>query len=297
VRVTVERMQRVVSDQALALTEWLDEGQRIAPVAGETQRHFDALAELCQALPHDADSSVLLTSAFLSERNLQEPDGLVDALGAAPPRTRFLLAWGHASDNLPERLTAEARRWKQVLGQVDADVADRLELTITKRRSHEKVVVTSAGGWLVGSWNPASSRPNATVFEASLRGTDTGFAKQLLDRIAENMESAPAGRFVGLLGAQLGPPRQVKEGRAQVEALGRALSLLVQAIPNADGTRAEAWGTCLQATRHALMPFLATAKVQLVDEQQTLYKHSEAQKESHAAGSRKGSSCRIHCSG
>lgn len=269
VRVTVERMQRAIVEQASSLTAWLDEGQRVVPVAGETQRHFDALAELCEALPSDEDSLLLFTSAFLNERNLTEPDGLVEALRAAPDRTRFLLAYGHASDDLPEQLATQTERWMRSLRQADPDIAARFQLRITKRRSHEKAVVTSTGGWMVGSWNPASSRPHATVFEASLRGQDPSFAKRILDRLGENLEGEEALGFIGRLGGHLTRAKHSAHGKEHVEELECALALLAEAIPTADGGRAEAWRFCLQATRRALLPFLCTARVELVDEQQT----------------------------
>jgi len=270
VRVTVERLQRLVDQNAEDLARWIDEGQRISPVAGDTQRHFDALAEMCEALPADADSWVLFTSAFLNERNLAEPDGLADALRAAPERTRFLLAWGHASDDLPTELQAQAERWERVLLEAAPDVARRLTLHITKRRSHEKVVVTSTGCWMVGSWNPGSSRPHATVFEASLRGEHSGFARQLSARLADNLEGPDAEGFTEHMNHVLAAgPTHSPRGAVQVEALRDTLAMLAQAVPEPDGGRAEAWAACLDAVRLALHPFLSTAKVQLIDEQQT----------------------------
>lgn len=270
VRDVVARVHELVERGSYALAAWLDEGMLARPVVGPTQRHFDALHELCAGLPEGAGATVLMTTAFLNARNAEEADGLADVLAVAPADTRFLVVYGHANDDLPEQQDRDVRAWEAAMCGRAPVLARRLMVVPGARRSHEKVVVTSEGDWLLGSWNAGSSRPNATVFEGSLLGRSPAFASGLLERIATNVDRKPAAELVDRLRQRLAarpaPPRQ---GAQAVALLLRATAALRSAIPNADGTRTEAWPTALAAVRSTLHPFLTVVQGELVDEQQT----------------------------
>src|SRR5690606_25247321 len=118
------------------------------------------------------------------ERNAAEDQGLADAFGAAPVDARFLVVYGHASDDLPHAVAADLERWQRAMVERRPALAGRLVAVSGVRRSHEKVLISSAGDWMVSSWNAACSRPDALVFEASLCGRSHSFAATLLERLA-----------------------------------------------------------------------------------------------------------------
>src|SRR5690606_7822753 len=123
---------------------------------------------------------------------------------------------------------------------------------------HEKVVVSSRGHWMVGSWNAGSSRPHATVFEGSLLGLDPRLAVDLVDRIAQNIDRPAATALVDDLRDRLRQQAQEPEdGVRAVSQLTHAITCLVEAVPEGDGTRGQAWNIALAAARAALHPFLA----------------------------------------
>jgi formylglycine-generating enzyme required for sulfatase activity len=271
VRARVARLVALVSRSADALASWLYTGHEARPVLGSTQRHFDALAEMCARLERGRAHLVLLTSAFLNAANACEPDGLADALAGAPDDTRFLVVYGHANDDLPEQQARDMQQWRASLSGRAPSLAGRVGVAAGKRRSHEKVVITSAGDWMVGSWNPASSRPHATVFECSLSGCSPALAAQLLGHVEANIEGSETRSVVERLRNMLAQGAETVPGRG-AEAVGRlkrAVGSLEQALPDEDGSRSQAWSVCVRAVRAALQPFLSIAHTEIVDEQQT----------------------------
>ena len=270
VRDVVARVHRLVERGEHELAAWLDEGMPARPVLGPTQCHFDALRELCADLAEGTGAVVLITTAFLNPRNAEEANGLADALAEAPDDAQFLVVYGHANDDLPEAQERDARTWEAALCRNAPHLTSRLTVVAAARRSHEKVIVTSAGDWIVGSWNAGSSRPNAAVFEGSLLGRSATFGIGLVDRIANNVDRPDAVALVETLRRQLVDlPAPARRGVSAVGLLRRATATLRGALPNADGTRHEAWSVALGAVRNALQPFLTVVHGQLVDEQQT----------------------------
>lgn len=274
VRARCDRLAERIEKLHGELVAWLAEGQLVRPVCGPTQRHFDALAEICEALPRERPSWLLLTSAFLNEDNVGGEGGLARSLGCAPSSTRFLLVYGHANDGLPEHQGRDIEQWLSRLRESAPEIAARSLVVAGKRRSHEKVVVSSTGEWMVGSWNPASSRPHALVFECSLAGKSPGFARELVGVVGANVEGEMGERFIADLGDALAsaPPDPVRAGEAAEKAIGalrRCVDLLLRAIPEDDGSRALAWAAAVRALRRAMQPLLSTVRVELIDEQQT----------------------------
>ncbi|MFY0522503.1 SUMF1/EgtB/PvdO family nonheme iron enzyme [Archangium gephyra] len=259
---------------------WFTRGQRVRPVAGPTDRHFDALAELCRGLARPPASNaqsgpwVLLTSAFLNPDNLLEGEGLAAALAEAPPSTRILLVYGHASDALPQEQQRDLEAYQQRLRRLNADLAGRCILVAAKRRSHEKVLLTSNGDWLLGSWNPASSRPGSVVFECSLTGRDRTFTLELLERLEDNLEGDAALQAVTSLREALGvdgteEPTLRETARRHFERLTRAVGLLTRALESGSPPSLPGWTLALRAVRAALHPFLVRTRLELADAHQT----------------------------
>jgi formylglycine-generating enzyme required for sulfatase activity len=267
----VEHLAGLVEGSQAELTEWLDSSVACQPVVGPTQRHFDALREMCRELEGTTEPRVLLTTSFLNESNLSEPDGLAEAMAAAPASTQFTVVYGHASDDLPEQQAQDMAVWAEALEARCPALAGRVQVVAGERRSHEKVVITSLGAWMVGSWNAGSSRPHATVFESSLRGRDSDTAQELLTRIAINIPAPHREPVSGMLAPS---SKSVAAGARpecseSMHLLLRAVTTLTQAVPHADGVRSETWHASLKAVCAALQPFLTAARVDIVDEQQT----------------------------
>lgn len=251
-----------------ARVRWLEETTDVRTVQGPTHRHFDALAEVCERLP--AGGIVLVTSAFLNAENARQEDGLAAALALAPEDARFLLVYGHANDDLPAHQRRDADAWVAALVEREATLRGRVHVSLGKRRSHEKVLLTSAGDWMLGSWNAGSSRPNATVFEASLAGQCVRFASQIAERVAANVEGDDATALVERLARTLAAgAAQAFDGAAALGTLKRAVAAVEAALPDEDGRRADAWRPAIRALRAAALPLQSRARLQLVDEQQT----------------------------
>lgn len=257
---------------------WFIEGQRVRPIVGAADQQFHALAELCRGLWESPSPEtlpwLLLTSAFLNPDNLREGAGLLAALTEAPPSTRFLLVYGHASDAHPAEQQRALETYQRNLQRLDADLAGRCTLVASKRRAHEKLLLTSNGDWMLGSWNAASSRPGSVVFECGLTGRDRPFALTLLDRLEENLEGDAANEAVAALRAALGgaateDPALHETARRHLERLKRALGVLTRALPR-EGTHASrGWAPALRAVRAALHPFLVRTRLELADTHQT----------------------------
>lgn len=271
VRERVERLARMVEQGADALQAWLDQGVAVRPVLGPSQRHFDAVREMCTQLDPSYQHIILITSAFLNSVNAAQEDGLADALAGAPEAARVLVVYGHANDDPLQQQTSDIETWRAALVTRAPSLAGRVLVIAGRRRSHEKVVLTSAGDWMVGSWNAASSRPNATTFECSLTGRSRAFALQTLEHVAPNVEAPEAIPWIsefrkGLAAASIG------EGRGKGVAVGnlkRAVGVLAKVGKMAGEHVDESWTHSIRAVRAALAPFLMVARLDLVDEQQT----------------------------
>lgn len=259
------------------LCTWLASGYVVRPVAGDAAMHFHGLAKMCAALAHGPAGSepwLLCTSAFLSAESLEANTGLVAAFAAAPAGARFLILYGHANDDLPEKQQHDLESFRQRLRSLAGSLVSRCLLVPGVRRSHEKIIVTSAGDWLLGSWNPASSRADSPVFECSLTGRDAGFALRLLRQVEVNIAAGPGRSACGALATALTAatvPHNDQESTARraLDRLQKAVSLLEPALPTKDRPRGGAWGLAVRAVQAAFSPFFASAKLELVDEQQT----------------------------
>lgn len=268
VRERLGRLRQALERDADSMARWLDETVEARAVLGPTQRHFDALAEVCRALPDH--SVVLITSAFLNPENAARDDGIGEAMAKAPSGVRFLLVYGHANDDLPAQQRTDAETWMDALFSRAPTLDGRVHVAFGKRRSHEKVLITSRGDWMLGSWNPASSRPNATVFEASVAGCDPRFATELLKKLSPNVEDERGTELVRALAEALrSADHRPFDGKRAIGALARALALVERSVPEEDGERGGAWGSAMRALRALALPLQARTRLQLVDEQQT----------------------------
>lgn len=268
VRERIARLLKDLASGADAVVSWLSETVETRAVVGPTQRHFDALAEVCASVPDGG--VVLLTSAFLNPENASGEDGLAEAMARAPDGARFLVVYGHANDHLPAQQQRDADAWLEALFHREARLRGRVHVALGKRRSHEKVLLTSLGDWMLGSWNAASSRPNAAVFEASLAGRDRRFAADLLKKVSPNIEDERGQRLVEELACTLGATRDPAfDAAGVIRQLRRAVGLVERAVPADDGGRAAAWTPAIRALRAAVLPLQSRARLQLVDEQQT----------------------------
>jgi sulfatase modifying factor 1 len=268
VRERLARLRKTVERGAESMAKWLADTVVARPVVGPTRCHFDALAEVCRALP--TRGVVIFTTAFLNPENAGRDEGLGDAMAQAPDDARFLVVYGHANDDVPSQQQRDAKAWLEALLSRKATLRGPVHVAIGKRRSHEKVLLTSRGDWMLGSWNAGGSRPNATVFEASLQGRDRHFASQLLEKVGSNVEDLSGAGLVQKLAEALGAPDDgAFDAVEAIRVLSCAVALVERAVPDDGGARAQAWRAAIRALRAAALPLQTRARLQLVDEQQT----------------------------
>lgn len=267
----VEHFVEIVKRSQSELMEWMATSTKCEPVAGPTQRHFDAFREMCCELEGSQSPQVLLTTAFLNTVNLLEADGLADAFESAPANTRFTIVYGHASDDLPEQQVRDMTDWLMALETRFPTLKGHVNVVAGERRSHEKVILTSQGSWMIGSWNPGSSRPNATVFECSLRGTGSQVALDILRRVAVNVPEPQRDAVLGTLFGELEDlaAAAAPAGSTHAHALLQAASLLSRALPLNDAVHRQAWRLAVRSVCAAMHPFLTASQLEVVDEQQT----------------------------
>ncbi len=268
----VASLRALVGRRREALTDWLVQGQSVRPITGPAEVQFAALEELCREL--QPGGVLLMASAFLNPDHAAHPEGLATSLAAAPPGTRFIIVYGHADDSPLTRQHQEIGSYVEALNRADADLASRVSIVPGRRRSHEKLVVTSSGGWMLGSWNATSSRAGGLLFECGLTGRSPALAAEMARRLRENVEQADVGAVLDQMASGLeylaaSSADEVKGSEAAVAQLDAACALLLRAVPLQDGSRAEAWPAAVEAVRAALQPFRTASHVQLVDEQQT----------------------------
>ncbi|MEY2716636.1 MAG: hypothetical protein RIT24_2979, partial [Planctomycetota bacterium] len=263
-----------IQRRASEMEDWLKTGICCHLVAGPTHRHFDALREICSALSGTRNPHLLLSSAFLSPASLRIEGGLPSVLATAPAETRFTILYGHASDDPPERQSRDVDEWLKALHAIAPDLQPRVELIAGERRSHEKVVISSIGEWMLGSWNACSSRPDLRTFECSLRGSGRGIAGQLLERLSTNMPPSRREHVVQAMSFSDGCESTVtgEEARKRVETLKRvaeAASAIAQSSECSDGESARRLSEALRGLHIAMRPFRRTVHLKVVDEHQT----------------------------
>jgi formylglycine-generating enzyme required for sulfatase activity len=274
VRTRLERLAERVQSEEEELCARYKEGRQLQPIAGPSESQFAALTRMCAALhaePAGQEPWVLLTSAFLNPDSLRAEQGLIPALAAAPISTRFLLVYGHANSDLPAQQRRDMDAYLRGLRALHRSVAERCLLVAGRRRSHEKVILTSRGHWLLGSFNPASSRPGSALFECSLRGQDAAFSLDLLAKLKENLEPE-ADHAVAVLDAslrRLQSPYDAEPARSAVARLVESVARLIAALPGEDTGGGAAWPGAVRGLRAALLPFLIRAQVELVDGRHT----------------------------
>ena len=266
----IRYLLEMVGRQRSELGSWLADSQSLRPVVGSADTHFQWLRTTCQGSEASGPSIVLITSAFLNPINAVSSGGLAEMLARAGPAVRFLVLYGHANDDLPGQQQRHAAEWRRDVESKFPTLRGRLAVVAAKRRSHEKVIITGTGDWMVGSWNSASSKPSSPVFEASLTGRDRSFAKRLLEHIRPNIEGESGQRLAGelddLLSVADGP--RPNASRA-LDRLSEALALLLETTVGSHGVSSEGWHTCLQAVRSGLKPFQTRSPLSIVDERQT----------------------------
>ena len=270
VRARCERLVELCDELEEPLAHWIDQGTLVRSVAGATARHFDALAEMCGDLQGHHAPVVLMTSAFLNVKNVHEPLGIVHCLRCAPADARVLLVYGHAGDDTPSEQARDIECWRDALFNVAPEVARRVTLVAGEHRSHEKVILTSLGGWMLGSWNPASSHPKSSVFECSLAGQDPRVAMALFAALKPNICAPRANDLVERLGRALEEhPTPAPRGIARTQRLREAAALLQSVAPGDEGVHGEVWTLALRHLRAIFRPFVYTTKLEVLDQHQT----------------------------
>ncbi len=183
--------------------QWYRDSIDIIPIVGDADVFFSALGEIFEGITGlEAQESlgdidkvkspeiIVLCSSFLNIGNLHDNMGIVDELRYCSPTAKILIIYGHANDDLPETQHKDIDAYCNKIYSLEPSLKNRILMIPAKKRSHEKVVLSSDGHWMIMSWNPCSSNPDSTMFEAGVMGRNYHFALEILEVIKEIIEDA-----------------------------------------------------------------------------------------------------------
>jgi len=262
---------------------WYRTGMVIEPIVGKTDILFKAFSEICKKTntPRNLDEEnnvdrIIFTTSFLNVRNLDMDESLLDCLTNASENTRFLIIYGHANDDPPDKQNRDIKEYLNMIYELEPQLKPRVLITSAKKRSHEKIIISSRGDWMIGSWNPGSSRPNSTVFEVAVRGCNGQFSSKLLNIVIELIEDSEATDFVHKLQTRLESLTYANEPSDKIAEkiyfkLKKATKHLVTLLKKDDSQSnlEKAYEFLLYSIRLCLLPFLKRAHLRLINEHES----------------------------
>jgi len=264
-------------------TNWYKNGVNLVPLAGISERFFDALCEICggkfeinERIPKNSPERIIIMTSFLNPRNLYINEGLVYSLKQASQNAKVLVVYGHASDDPPEQQKKDMEEYYDKIIELNPSLKDRIKIIATIRRTHEKIILSSNGDWMVGSWNAGSSNPLAKLFETSVFGRDCFFSLDLLEKIKENIEDPSGLEFVGNfeenLKTKIKDPTKIMDlANIHYKRLKEAVSQFIhilQRIGSSENTQ-NLYENALYSLRLSLLPFLKRGRIKLINEHQS----------------------------
>lgn len=263
---------------------WFIDGIELQPIAGETNLLFDSLYETCNEVNIEnnkqnklegskSPSHVILTTSFLNKKNLEKDIGLHDIIKNS--NSEILIIYGHANDETPEQQEKTMIDYLSELAKIDQSTAKRVQIISAKKRSHEKIIVSSKGDWMIGSWNPGSSRPNSKQFEVCIKGRSKLQSLKLLEILEEIIEDTNGLNFLSILRKKISNiiedmHRKKKEAEKYIQLLEKVTDYFSLILGDSDSINlANSYEDALNAIRLALVPFLKKCKVKFVNEHQS----------------------------
>ncbi|MHA1341044.1 MAG: SUMF1/EgtB/PvdO family nonheme iron enzyme [Promethearchaeota archaeon] len=254
---------------------WYDEGLELIPIAGYSSLFFDYLRDIFGGITkfdkfNKKPDIVLICSAFLNSRNLYEDIGFIDALNYASRNAKIIIIYGHSNDDNPAQQQKDIKDYYSKLCTYAPSYKDNIIIISAKKRSHEKVVLSSEGHWFIGSWNPCSSNPDSTMFEVGILGKSYKFALNILNSIKKNIEDYRVNKFIQNLENNLNKNINIRQQNniISVKELYRRLyyysEMFNRLLINLETQ--EKYKEILDKIRLYLAPFLKKARVRLVNE-------------------------------
>jgi len=259
---------------------WYKNGQILEPLIGEANQFFDALAEIIEgkeilienAINESPPSHLLLSTSFLNSNNLEENAGLIEAIKSN--KCKILLLYGHSNDETLQDQLSTIDEYKKRIRELNPAILNHLTIVTAKKRSHEKILISSKADWIIGSWNVGSSKPDSKQFEAGIKGKNKQFALKILERIAELVEDKIGVNFIDELRTQISDLKNVDDtvDAEKFYAIIRKITFYLFSIISKDETDKETeilYEKTLKTLRLLLLAVLKKSQVELINEHQS----------------------------
>ena len=262
---------------------WYKNGMLIDPIVGKTDILFNAFSEICKKTnitknveDKQNDDIIFFTTSFLNIKNLDIENSILDGLINASDNTKFLIIYGHANNDPPDKQNKDIKRYHNKIYELEPKLRDRVSIIPAEKRSHEKVIISSRGDWMIGSWNPGSSRPGSLIFESAIRGCNNQFSLDILENMKGLVKNAEDIDLISKLEKKLkdlsindkNNDKIAEKYYLKLKDATRYLIKLLK-IDNFYLDLKRDYEYLLHSIRLCLLPFLKRAHVRLINEHES----------------------------
>ena len=278
----IERLQDLIKRKEEWIN-WYYMSIDLLPLTDVSELFFDVLSEICEGRlsinkkkPKSPPQKIILYTSFLNVNHLHADFGLLYSLRNTPLEAEILLIYGHANDDPPEQQKEDITEYYNKVVQLSPKLKDRLKIVSSVKRSHEKIILSSNGDWLISSWNPGSSNPDSQLFEAGILGRSARFSLELLKKVEENLEGQEIIEYLKSFNELLNSKTEIDSDLQELaefyysrleQSLLSFISLLQGSIEFKEIQ--QKYKESLYNIRICLLPFLKRSKVKLINEHQS----------------------------
>ncbi len=262
---------------------WYILGIDVLPLADVSELFFDALTEICDGslkingdTPEKPPNKIIIYTSFLNLNHLYKMVGLINSLKSTTQEAQILIIYGHASDDTPEQQKTDMKEYANKIVQFAPLLKGRVKIISSVKRSHEKLILSTCGDWLIGSWNAGSSNPDSQLFEVGVMGRSRSFSLKLLQIVEESVERENNIQFLKSFMEELNTiPDQNAKDKARAELFYSILKekttelITLLSEQNTYNNIQELYNKALNSSRLCLLPFLKRAKVRTINEHQS----------------------------
>ena len=278
----VERLQELIGRKEEWIN-WYNSSIDLLPLADVSELFFDVLSEICEGslkinkkTPKSSPKKIILYTSFLNVNHLYADFGLVNSLKNTPSEAEILLIYGHANDDPPEEQKEDISEYYSKIVQLAPNLKNRLKVISSVKRSHEKIILSSNGDWLISSWNPGSSNPDSQLFEAGIYGRSARFSLEVLKKVEENLEGQEIIEYLRSFKETLNSKIEIdsdlqKLAKFYYSRLNQSLLSFISLLQGSTEFMEiqQKYERSLCKVRICLLPFLKRSKVKLVNEHQS----------------------------
>ena len=278
----VERLQELIGRKEEWIN-WYNSSIDLLPLADVSELFFDVLSEICEGslkinkkTPKSSPKKIILYTSFLNVNHLYADFGLVNSLKNTPSEAEILLIYGHANDDPPEEQKEDISEYYSKIVQLAPNLKNRLKVISSVKRSHEKIILSSNGDWLISSWNPGSSNPDSQLFEAGIYGRSARFSLEVLKKVEENLEGQEIIEYLRSFKETLNSKIEIdsdlqKLAKFYYSRLNQSLLSFISLLQGSTEFMEiqQKYERSLCNVRICLFPFLKRSKVKLVNEHQS----------------------------